>query len=257
MRTLQHLFFSLCLFVASAHSQQHRVEGERGGYDAFLWKQREIATLTQLPIDIRAIVNRVFSERVADFFVGKVKFREGVHQDVRKYLSHNNKVLGEITQPTRRWVVPAYDLWFTYSDSSVGVKSYSVHLLLDEYGQILSLNLPHQDQYRSRTYSDSLAKDGRHLKVWHAPEHSYSLSPLDLAVDSATLWAKTSHFHTDSSDFGLRYDECSDSLFWTVSFFQTSSRTESSLSETWQTYEIEVQDLRLKRSFEEDRGWIE
>ena len=216
-----------------------------------------IQSLSNLPHDVKIVVDRILTDRIPPYFTGKIWFREGLSLDLKKFIARYNADLHNLAQVTHRWIIPAFDLRFAYIDTTIGVKAYNVEMRLDPFGQVLKLNLPHLDQYRSRKETDSVDRHGGHHIVYSPPERPYELCSLKSALDSATNWAKSRRIPTERYRVDLRYDDCLDALFWWIGFWQKSTYLENGLLEEWQTFEIDAQTLSLRTTYEDSGGFIE
>jgi hypothetical protein len=171
--------------------------------------------------------------------VGKLTFRAGQRVNVSAYLKR------EKAQATRRWLVPAYNLHFDFCDSSIGVVRYVVQLKLDQYGQVLSINLPNQDI----RYGSISPGDRKLMKGWgpsNNPPSAFRFVSLDAAIDSATATARKMHKRLDSVSTNLKYDCGTDNLYWVVSFKQTTSTREN----IWFDVEVDVQTGEVVKTYD-------
>jgi hypothetical protein len=99
-----------------------------------------------------------------------------------------------------RYVIPKYELCFELRCSSIGIKSYSVEVNLDEHGQIIRFDWPREDFNKLDSFvePDSLRK-----------------TAMSFAIDK--------EYKTQSMISDLVFDQDKQRLYWCFSFLQNSS----------------------------------
>lgn len=232
MKSLFGTVVTILLYSAVAFCQVHQMYQEV--HDSFISDEgvgKQFSHLEALPPGIQGIVHRIVTYRVPVRFVGKLTFECGQKIDVHAYL------MKEKDQATRRWVVPAYDLRYSFSDSSIGVGRYDVELQLDQDGQVLEMNLPNTNDRYDSLYSPIL----RRLSLRPLPTF-FNFMPLDSAIATSIDTTRNLFKKTDSLLTDLKYDHCSDNLYWLVSFPQTASLTF--------TVEIDVQTGEVSKIYD-------
>ncbi|MFZ1080312.1 MAG: hypothetical protein WAO19_00125 [Candidatus Kryptoniota bacterium] len=196
---------------------------------------KQFSDLRAIPPRIQAIVHQIIIYRIPVRFIGKLTFEHGQEIDIPAYLNKDS------AQADRRWVVPAYDLRFSLSDSSVGVGRYEVELDLDQYGQVLEMNLPNKNfSYDSLDSQDQSLIHDAHLPL------AFKFLPLDTAIETSIAVAAGMSKTTDSLSTSLEYDSCTDDLYWVISFPQVGSRN----MKKFFNVEVNVQDGNVEKTYE-------
>jgi hypothetical protein len=144
----------------------------------------------QLPDSIQSIIRSTLTDCLGDF-AKKFEFVWGQSVDLDEFFRLNPN------RGTRKWVVPAYELVYTWTDSSLGISRFVLQIHFDKYGQLLEMNFPHlHDQARRKICS------------------------LLSAVHIAANYVKRNGYGAANYEIDLKYDQSLDSLVWEVSFVQ-------------------------------------
>ncbi len=155
-----------------------------------------IKSLTELPADILTIVKKIFDYRLG-FFAKHLVFVDGQVIDLDSYF-RLNKNNGQFS-----WQLPAYDLRFSFSDTSLGIQKIIIQLTLDKYGQVISFQLPHRS----------------------ANPEPINIIPMKRALFVAQAKARADGFLVDQYKVDFGYDERQDALVWKFDFVQEESES--------------------------------
>lgn len=99
----------------------------------------------ELPESVNKIISNVFTSQT-DLDISKLKFNFCEIYDVDKYLTDYPDSINKYSLP-----IPKYIAVYSWSDTTIGVKKYNIELFMDNFGQIIYFNFPHQ--YKNRGYN--------------------------------------------------------------------------------------------------------
>lgn len=179
-------------------------------------KTVEINTVSQLPTKHQFIVNKVISESMTDF-QNNIVFVKGQMNDVERWLTNDS-----VPQTEFQYVIPMYQLFFEWRDTSMGVMKYAFELSLDKDGQITKFDWP-RTNYNKRA----------------------NFVKTDLVLHYAINYAKSKGYSTDVRDFHLQYNKHHKRLCWLISFLQSTEGNEKDNIKTYKTFVIDVKKLTV------------
>jgi hypothetical protein len=170
-----------------AVGQPRAVSSRTQGVSLSFWKYepRHINSLNELPNDIRLAVISHLTARLGSDFFKKLTFVEGVIINLDELYK---------LEPERKnyhWKMPSYELHFSFSDLTKGIRSYRTYVQLDERGNVL--------------------KDVGLPEISKRPEKA-SILPLNEAVRIAV----ENNFPRKKMSLSLDYDKDADSIIWIV-----------------------------------------
>jgi hypothetical protein len=108
--------------------------GFRGGYFRVGYEQRELVklfrSLDEIPEEVRNRVNQHLREKLGDTFAQNLKFEEGQWLDLNNLRKQFPSVYEENAK------LGSYDLLFSFSDPSRGLKAFFTKMVLNEDGSV-------------------------------------------------------------------------------------------------------------------------
>lgn len=197
MKTNKHLKNILIpiltiICLTNLKGQQILVEQTFNGYTDYGQHAKVIESVTELPDQIQTALEAYITDMVGSN-INNVAFSHGQNVDLKSYFCEPNRKASSY-----QWVVPAYDLNYVLSDTTLGIKSYYLQIRLDEYGQLLRANWPRKG-YLNKGKVQSISKI------------------VQFAVDQANSRGYlTSKYVSD-----LKFNSDSESLNWLFQFPET------------------------------------
>ncbi len=162
--------------------QQILVEQTFNGNTSYGQHAKAIDSITELPDQIQTALQVYLTDMFGSTFQN-INFSHGQKVNLKNYFSESNKVFNY------QWLVPAYDLNYVLSDTTLGIKSYYVQIRLDDYGQLLTSNWPikgysNKQKFQSPSEIIKFALDQARSRGYLASEYS---SDLKYNPDSKSL----------------------------------------------------------------------
>lgn len=152
-KNLRFILFIFLLIVCLTESkgQQILVDQPFNGFTVYGPNASNIDSVSELPDQIKTAVEAYLTDMVGSN-IKNVTFSHGQNIVLKSYFSNPNHKVSSFQRQ-----VPAYDLNFVLSDTTLGIKSYFIQFRLDEYGQLLSANWPKKG-YSNKEKFQSTAK---------------------------------------------------------------------------------------------------
>ena len=221
MKHIKHfiLFFFSLIVVDYLNAQFKGVENSvrRLG---FMRCTKVIASDENLPEIIKSSIDSIFSYRLGSF-KSKVKYSSGNWINLIELFKF---------MPSQKftWQVPEFELYYSFSDSNLGINRYIAALWLDHFGQIIRFDFPHLSEPKTIEF---IKWDKAYSE---AKKHIHSIKVLD---------------EGQVTDF--KYDKITDKMIWEVSFFLEKSEN------SWKNYHIFIDAItgEFIRN-EESQGFI-
>ncbi len=191
MKVIQFVLL-LILGLNDSKGQQILVDHLFNGFTVYGQHASRINSESELPYQIKIALETYLSEMVGSN-IKNVTFSHGQYIDLKSYFSEPNRKVSSFQGD-----VPAYDLNFVLSDTTLGIKVYFLKLLLDEYGQLLTANWPRKG-YSNKEMFQSTGK----------------------IVQFALEQAKMRGFLVSKYETDLKFNPNSESLNWVFKFPRT------------------------------------
>jgi hypothetical protein len=147
-------FFMQCILgicVVPAFSQKTTIIDDfKYGLTYYEGFSITIDSLSAMPDGIIKSVSDIIKMRLGNLSTS-VRFSHGQIVDVKNYYKKNSLSF------TNHKQIPKYDLEFILQDTIIGIKSHSVRIKIDEYGQVLYCNWPtkgYSDKNKFKSFSE-------------------------------------------------------------------------------------------------------
>jgi hypothetical protein len=151
----------------------------------------EVDSFSGFPTKIQYIARQVIRNSMTEF-EKDIHFMGGQIIDLEKLFANDST-----SQPDYRYPVPAYQLYFEWRDTTMGVESYCIEMNLDGYGQLLSIDWPRNEFARKQDFAKT-----------------------DKVFSQALNYAKEKKYKTATCLYELKYELKYDKLCWHLSFYQ-------------------------------------
>lgn len=194
------LFVAFIFFSINSYSQKLQFCSENmvylnGKMETYV---NEYKQLDSFPPFIIENLQILLQNQTGDF-ASKMTFNRGLILDLVSYFNDFPEDLNRSEN-----IIPQYIFHFNYCDSIVGVHKYELRIGLDNIGQILFFDFPHGYNFKS-----------------------YSLMPLDKAVQLSDSIVIDENFNYDSRNFHLLFDTLRNDLNWFVVYAQNDTIDEN------------------------------
>jgi len=185
------ILFVLLLIIClnDSKGQQILVDHPFNGFTVYGQYASRIDSESELPDQIQKTV-KAHLENMLTSNKNNLNYSHGQKVDLKRYFSENKDGISNYD-----WLVPAYDLNYLFSDTTLGIKSYYVQLRLDEYGQLLTANWPRKGYSNKETFQ-SIGK----------------------IIQFALEQAKLRGFLVSKYETDLKFNPYSESLNWVFKF---------------------------------------
>ena len=154
----------------------------------------EIDSLNQLPSKIQYIANTILDSAMTGF-LNNIRFVKGQIIDLDLLLNDDS-----VSQTENNFIVPKYQLFFEWADSSLNIKKYCFELSFDQYGQVTFFEWPREDYNKKENF----------------------INPQSV-LTKAVKYAKNKEYKTDTFLSEFKYDSELNRMCWYISFLQSST----------------------------------
>lgn len=191
MNKIKIPFLALLLLLTTALQAQVRISQPFVGLASYEVETVEADSIGVFPARIQYIARQVIRNSMTAF-ENNVYFMRGQIIDLENLFASDSA-----TPLDYRYQIPAYQLYFEWRDTAMGVESYCFEMNLDRYGQVISIDWPR----------DNFAKKQDFAKT-------------DKVYAAAQKYAKGKNYKTATCLYELKYETKYDNLCWHLSFYQ-------------------------------------
>lgn len=183
--------FLIIVSITTAKAQFEGVEGLTDCCLGFMCCTKSITSDEVLPEKIKLSIDSILVFRLGALS-DRVKFSSGQWIDLDE--------LFKITPSHHfEWIVPEFELYYSFSDSTLGINRYIARLWLDHFGQIIRFDFPHKSDPKKLEFIGWQ----KALKI--ARQFPLTFKPAD-----------------EGSVTDFYYHEKSDKMIWSIDFLKES-----------------------------------
>jgi hypothetical protein len=207
------ILFSIDSFAQKLQYDADRIAYLASGIDDYV---NEINQLDSFPKVINERLHFLIKNQTGDFY-DKMTFLKGFEVNLTAYFNNYPERLNKNNS-----LIPHYIFHYVYSDSVVGIRRYELRIGLDNLGQIVFFDFPHNYGFES-----------------------YRLMPLDNAVQLADSITMVEKYAYDNFGYYLQYDTLRNDLKWEIYYSKTDTLDNSYTISNFLNYEFSTKSHHL------------
>ncbi|MDC0584335.1 hypothetical protein OAO55_01255 [Bacteroidales bacterium] len=131
--------FAFILYWLNLNAQEKSMVDQGLTQRNYQIAEEELYSPEVLPLNIKSLLDS-FTTHYFGKYSGNINFIRGKIFDIKNGLQGNTVLTNEFN--LRQKVIPKYELFYTFADTSLGIKKYWITIAMDQYGQVLNCSFP-------------------------------------------------------------------------------------------------------------------